>query len=373
MVQGGARALVGDPLLLHSSESEERAGDAIGAACILGLGLGVVVMLGGLVAHVWDGRLGNAFIALAVCVPFLVLQDLGRYLGFATRRPASALTLDVVWLVLVFAAVGALIATDTDTLWIFIAAWGASGAVAGLIVFWQHRRARTRLSLAWLRETWSVSWRYLVSYTSAQGSALLTAILTTAIAGPKAMAGIQGALLLQRPFVVFQIASMASGVVDVSRSAKERVTVLRMGTRISLLTTLVAIANGVVLLMLPDAVGEAVLGATWQAAEPLLLPAAAQIAMMGIMSGARSGLLGLRAVKLALRIDIVKTVLIVVLTAVGAVIGGAEGAMWAVAIGHALGAIIWWAALWYQVNQPGDETTSTVSPSVTDDANHLSD
>lgn len=361
MVQGAARALVGDPLLMHSSEVEERAGDAIGTSALLGLGLGVLVLVGGLVSHIWDGRLGDAFLALAVCIPFLVLQDLGRYLGFAMRRPAWSLALDVVWLVLVVAATSVLIVTDTDSLWIFIAAWGASGSVAGLMVFWQHRTTRIKLSLRWLRETWSDSWRYLASYTSAQGSALATAVLTTAIAGAKAMGAVQGALLLQRPFVVFQVASMASGVVDVSRSAKDRLTVLRMGTRISLLTTIVAVVNGAVLLLIPDRLGEALLGDTWDASQTLLWPAAVQIAMMGAMSGARSGLLGLRAVKLALRIDIVKTVLIVVLTVVGVIINGALGGMWAVALGHGLGAAIWWAALAYQLNQPDVEIPDDVA------------
>ncbi len=48
-------------------------------------------------------------------------------------------------------------------------------------------------------------------------------------------------------------------------------------------------------------------------------------------------------------------VLIVILMVVGAILGGAEGGMWAVAIGHAFGAIIWWSALLYQVGQPSPE------------------
>ncbi|GAA3518702.1 hypothetical protein GCM10022234_12740 [Aeromicrobium panaciterrae] len=374
LIQGVARALVGDPMLMHSAEAEERAGDAIGASTILGFGLAVFVLVGGVVAHIWDSRLGDAFLVLAVCIPLLILQDLGRYLGFAMQRPARALVLDVVWLVLVLAGTGVLILTDSDRLWVFIAVWAGSGAAAGLIMLWQLRTSRIRLSLDWLRETWSDSWRYLAAYTAAGGSALLTAVLTTAIAGAKAMGGIQGALLLQRPFVVFQIASMASGVVEVSRSSKQSADVIRMGTRISALTTAVAVVNGVILLMLPDALGEGLLGDTWSEAHPLLLASAAQIAMMGMMSGARSGLLGLRAVKLALRIDITKTVLIIVLTVVGVLINGALGGMWAVAIGHGIGAIIWWAALLFHLRTgvPPEPATELENEPVIDPSRGLS-
>lgn len=357
MVQGSARALVGEPLLLHPVEAEERPGDAIGTGCVLGLGLGLVVLLGGLAAHLWDGRLGNAMIALAVFVPFLVLQDLGRYLGFATRRPTSALTLDVTWLVLQFVAIAYLVVTDSRSLWQFIAAWAASGAAAGLLVLWQHRGTRIRLSLSWLAETWSFSWRYLISYTSTQGSGLAAAILLAAISGARALGGVQGALLLQRPFMTFQVAAVASGVGEISRAAADRLQVRRMVGKITLLTTGVALLNGIVLLALPDQLGEAVLGATWQEAKHLLLPTAAQILLIGLMIGFRTGLLGMRAVHKAVVIDVSTTVLILVLTVSGAIIDGAEGAMWGVAISHAAGATIWWAVFWIHTSKDQDVTT----------------
>lgn len=363
---GGARALVGDPLLVNSAESEERAGDAIGAGCLIGLGVGAVTLLGGVVAHVWDARLGDAFMALGVCAPLLVLQDLGRYLGMATRRPVLALVLDVVWLVVMFAGMGFLVVTDARSLWQFIAVWGGSGAIAGLLVFWQHRDTRVHLSLGWLRQTWHISWRYLISYSSAQGSVLITAILLTAIAGAKAMGAVQGALLMQRPFTVFVIASMATGVVDVSRSSGARRTVHRIAIKITILTTVVAALNGLVPFLLPDNVGEAVLGASWHPAQPLFLAAAAQTVMMGLVSGARSGLLGQRAISLAVRIDVLKTALVVVSTVVGAILGGAIGAMWAVAVGHGLGATIWWAAFRFHTNKHAPDDAATDDPEIAD-------
>ena len=294
----------------------------------------------------WDGRLGNGLVALGVFLPFLVVQDIGRYLGFATRRPERALTLDVTWLGLQLGAIAVLVVTNSHSLWQFILAWAASGALAGLLVFWQHRGARPRLSLSWLAETWAYSWRYLVSYSSTQGSGLVAAALLGAISGARALGAVQGALLLQRPFMTFQVAVIASGVGEVSRVADKLADVRRMVAKLTLLTTAVALVNGAVLLALPDALGRAVLGQTWSEAQHLLLPAAAQILLIGLMTGLRTGLLGMRAVHKAVVIDVVTTVLILILTAGGAYVGGAEAAMWGVAISHAVGVTIWVAVFW---------------------------
>lgn len=359
IVQGAARALVGEPLLLHPAEAEQKPGEMIGSGICLGLGLGLLVAVAGLLAHVWDARLGNALTALGVFLPLLVLQDLGRYLGFATRRPSSALTLDVTWLLLQLGAITGLVAIDADALWEFIAAWAGSGAVAGLLVFWQHRRSPIRVRLTWLTSAWSYSWRYLVSYTSTQGSGLLAAILLGAIAGAKALGAVQGALLLQRPFMTVQAAVIASSVGEISRRFTERDFVRAMVRRLTILTTGVALVNGIILLLVPDAVGRAFLGDTWAEAEQLLWPTAAQILLLGLVTGLRTGVLGLRRVDRAVVIDIVTTVLALVLSVIGAIIGGAEAALWGTVISNAVGFVIW-AVVFSRISR-ADEAASTPS------------
>jgi O-antigen/teichoic acid export membrane protein len=356
---GSARALAGEPLLLHPMEAERRPGDVVGTAAILGLGVGAMVVVTGSCALVWDGRLGHGLIALGIFLPLMIVLDVGRYLGFATRRPGRALTLDTAWLVLQVGAVAFLATTDAHSLWQFVTAWAASGAAAGLGVFWQHRRARPRWSLDWLSETWPYSWRYLVSYSSTQGSALAAEVLLGAISGARALGAVQGALLLQRPFMTFQVAVIASGVGEVSRTADDLRKVRQLVGRLTVLTSVVAILNGVVLLALPDALGRALLGETWLAAQDLLLPAAVQILLIGLMTGLRTGVLGMRAVHKAVKIDIVTTVLILVLTVAGALVGGAEAAMWGVALSHAVGATIWWTVFMLHTRGSGARFSGT--------------
>jgi len=340
--QGASRALVCEPLLVHPAEAEGRPGDAIGTASVLGVALGAVVAVAGLVAHVWDGQLGNAFLVLGICLPFLVLQDLGRYLGFATHRPASSLVLDLVWLGLVVVAVVVLSLTDRSSLTWFITAWAGTGALAGLLVFLQYRIRRPHFSLSWLRETWAYSWRYLVSFVATQGAALLTSIGVGAVAGTRALGAVRGAILLTRPVGLVQAASIAAGTAEISRLVPGSADVRRHVNRTTMLTTGLALANMGVLLVLPDALGKLVLGATWEPTQRLLLPATVQIVMLGLVCGTRAGLTGMRAVHKTVRIDVASTVIVSVATITGAVVNGALGAYWALVAGQGICAVIWW-------------------------------
>lgn len=351
--QGASRALVCEPLLVHPAEAEERPEDALGTAAVLGVSLGAVVAASGLVAHVWDGRLGNALLVLGACLPLLVIQDLGRYLGFATHRPAYSLLLDLVWLGVVVVAVAALSLADRATLTWFIVAWGGSGALAGLLVFVQHRVRRLRFSLSWLRETWAYSWRYLVSFTATQGAALVTSIGVGAVAGARALGAVRGAILLTRPVGMVQAASIAAGTAEISRLTPGSAEVRRHVNRTTLLTTGLALANMAVLLLLPDVLGRLVLGATWEPTQRLLLPASMQIVVLGLICGTRAGLTGMRAVRKTVRIDVASTVIVSAATVIGAVLDGALGAYWALVVGQGICAAIWWIV--YLTHTPGSE------------------
>jgi len=351
--QGASRALICEPLLVHPAEAEERPGDAIGTAAVLGVALGSVVAASGLVALVWDDRLGNALLLLGVFLPLLVLQDLGRYLGFATHRPGSSLVLDLVWLGLVVVAVGVLSVADRSSLTWFILAWAGSGAAAGLLVLGQYRIRRVHFSLSWLRETWAYSWRYLVSFTATQGAALVTSIGVGAVAGARALGAVRGAILLTRPVGMVQAASIAAGTAEISRLVPGSAEVRRHVNRTTVLTTGLALANMGVLLVLPDTLGRLVLGATWEPTQRLLLPATVQIVMLGLVCGTRAGLTGMRAVHKTVRIDVASTVIVSTATVVGAVIDGALGAYWALVVGQAIAAVIWWTV--YLTHQPGSE------------------
>ncbi len=360
VAQGVSRALVNDPLLVHPEEAEDRKGEVIGASCLLGLGIGVAVALIGLAVTAVDTTLGEAIAVLGLCLPLLALQDLGRYLGFAIQRPSSALVLDVTWLLLLVVAVIPLFITGTHSLPWLIAAWGGSGAVAGLLVFAQHRAHGVRLGLSWLRYTWSFSWRYLISYVSTQSGALAAASSVGAIAGATALGGVQGALLLVRPFTTLQIAVTAASIGHVTRLLGAAGDVIRRYIeKVSVLSTAAAAMNLIVIVVLPDSVGRAILGDSWEVAQPLLFATGVQILFLGLLTGPRAGLLGMRAIGKVMAIDIVTTGLVFAASIVGAEINGALGAIWAVTVVQALMTAVMWTT--FLRASPGRRTVATMA------------
>jgi O-antigen/teichoic acid export membrane protein len=336
------RGMVSDTLLVQTAASRERPGQAIGTAFVLAIllatGLGAIAV--GI--RFWDQMLGEALLALAVCLPLLVIQDVGRYLGFATERPMRAVVLDAVWLGAMVGAVAALFVTGTHSLTWLVAAWAGSGAVAGLVVLVWHRVHEIRLDLGWVKETWEMSWRLVASYAGMQISALGMSSEVGVLAGARALGGVQGTLLLVRPFTTFQVAATTHWMGEVARSGGRR-RIWRHALAGSTVAAAVAAANLAVMLLLPNRIGETLLGASWHPAKPLLLPAAVQIVILGLLTGPQAGLLGLRAMSKTLAIGMTTTAISVIAAGAGAALGGAKGALWLVDAGLAIVLGIWWA------------------------------
>jgi O-antigen/teichoic acid export membrane protein len=345
MVLAANRALVGGPLLVHPDEARERTREVIGSGIVVGFVLALVLLVLGLLAHLWDPRLGQAVIVLAVFMPWLILQDLGRFIGFALQRPALALRLDLAWLLLLLAGVAVLVVLEVESLSWFIATWAGSGAVAGASLLFRRGEEFPRLGIAWLRTTWSYSWRYLVGSVTSQGSMLAGASGVGAVAGARELGSGIGATLMVRPFMTFQIAAMAAGVSDVANDRSDRATVMRHVKRTTVVTTSIAVINTIIMLVLPDTLGRLVLGETWEYTQPLLLAAGIQVVLLGLITGPRAALLGLGIVRVSIPLDIISSLLYTVLMVIGAYINGALGAVWAVAAGLAVMTVVWWLAL----------------------------
>lgn len=346
LVQGVSRALVCDPLLVHAGELAKRRGEAIGTSCALGFGLATLLAVFALAVRAKQPELGEALLVLAPFLPLLMLQDLGRYLGVASQRPGKSVTLDAAWLLIVTAAVTALLIEHVHTLAWFIAVWAGSGAAAGLLVFWQQRGARLAVGLDWIRHTWQFSWRYLISYTSTQTSLLGASSAVAGIAGARALGAVQGTVLLARPFGTLQIAAVVGGAAEIARTGVSGRAVRKRIIGISTVASIVALVNAVIMLVLPDSLGVIVLGKTWHATKPLLLPTAVQLLCLGLITGPRAGLVGMRAPRRTMVIDMLNGALFLAAAVLGAAFDGARGALWAIALTQALLVSVWWIVCW---------------------------
>jgi hypothetical protein len=241
--------------------------------------------------------------------------------------------------------VAALFVTHSHNLPLLIGAWGASGGIAGLGIFWWPDTRQVHPGITWLRQTWGIGWRYLLIYGSSQGAALGMASEVGAIAGPRALGGAQGTVVLTRPFTNFQVAASTSCIGAVARSRGDRRSVWRLAMKFAGVTGAVAAANGVVMLVLPSAIGKALLGASWHAALPLRLPAAAGLVGSALWAAPAGALVGLKKMSTALRLQSATAVLLLASAGAGAAVNGAKGALWFMAAQAWLTTLVWWAVL----------------------------
>lgn len=353
-VLGSLRFWVSQGILVHPDEAESRRNDILSAG-ILGGALGSVLLLAGaglasaLQAH--DLALGLAIVS--AFVPILAVQDVGRFIAIAEGRPGLAMRFDLVWLVLVLVFLAGAIVADGGLV-MFLLSWTVSGSIAGLDAFLVLRRGRVKLTLSWIRDTWSFSWRYGVS---ALVNQLLFLSLITSIrvhSGAAGVAAVSAAQLLLRPYMAIFTALSSGGMREIAKRQKDGRHPHRAAVILSLLLAATAGVNAVLVFVLPDSLGHFLIKEAWDAAKPVQLPLSLNIVMAGFMAGPRIALLGLRAVRLTFRLEIILMPIVSILPITGALYGGVEWACWGVLVAQVILTCVWATAYVLRTRAPLD-------------------
>lgn len=343
-----SRGLATDPLVVrHSGAPTEEWRAAVrsstGTAVVVGL---VAAVACGSTGLVLGGTLGKAFLALGIVMPGILLQNAWRFVFFSAGKGAHAFANDMI-----FAA--ALV----PFLWLafgrysvawFVLAWGAAGAVAAVVGCLQVQLVPRVTGVAgWLSTQRDLGPRYLVENTSQGVSTQLHMYAVGAIVGLAAAGTIRGAELLLGPFVAVLMGVAMFAVPEATR-------VLRRSTRLLWYFCLVigavqaagTMAWGLALtFLLPDSVGEQVLGPVWATASLLILPTTFAVMNAGFSNGATTGLRALGAATRSLNAQVFTSVAYLLLGTAGAFAGGAFGSACGCALATLLGAVVWWRQL----------------------------
>ncbi|MFH9083718.1 hypothetical protein [Streptomyces sp. NPDC017673] len=342
-----SRGLATDPLVVRFSGVAEESwrgavarssgtalgvGAAIGAACLVaGLGLG--------------GRVGPAFACLGVLLPGLLLQDAWRFSFFAAGTGRKAFVNDLVWCVALVPAM--VVAAHVGSVAAFVLAWGASAAVAAVYGCFQSGiRPELGGAREWLREHRDLGYRYLVENVSLSGASQLRAYGLGAIVGVGAVGAVRGAELLMGPFLAVL---MGLSLVTVPEAARVlRQAPHRLGTFCLLLgggQAAAALLWGGSLLLLPQRLGDLVLGSVWHSASQLIAPITLSVAGAGLGTGAAAGLRALGAARRSLRSQLFASACYVGGGLGGAAVAGTVGSAWGVAAATVSGSAVWWLQL----------------------------
>lgn len=346
VVLGFSRALSTDPLLvLHGPDDSEglrSCRGAIGLNALIGVGVGMVIVGAGLV-------IGDAFgpvaIAVGLCMPVLLVQDGVRYSLIARRRPDRAVAVDLLWMgIMVTLAVAIVVADRGLSAWATVTIWSAGALVSILLAQkWVEGRPSFALVPPWLSRSRTLGWRFATEF-ALVGGAPQVVLLVVSLQALAAAGALRGGWVLFGPPAIL-LAGLGS--VALAEGAREwRRDPRRAQMFLGGLLALVVVADsawGLCLWFVPESVGAAVLGDTWPGAHQLV-PGLTVLAISTASLGL--GMAGLRSAGQAsrtMRITVPTMLGVVVAGSVGAILGEAQGAVWAMVAPTVLGAAgLWW-------------------------------
>jgi hypothetical protein len=343
LAQGVGRAVIGEPLLSRFSAADaptrgRLVPDIIGAALVVSLAGAAVV---GIAGPVVGGPAGSALLALAPVLPLVLLHDTWRYV-FIIDRPAAALSVDLVWMVAVFATLP-LAPPDAGAAW-FVTAWGATaglGAVAGMVI---GRRSLGRpRPLAWITTHRDMGGRFLGEFATGQAVGQVVLVAVGAIAGLSALGAVRAAQVIYGPLNTVHQGIYLALVPEGARTA-DAAHLRRLMVKASIVLVGIAAVWTVVVLLIPDSWGTALFEDTWSEAGDLMLPMGLAMVAGSAATGGFAGVRALGAARESLRARLRTVGPQLLLPLAGTAVGAGHGYALGFGLGHLVSAVIWWGA-----------------------------
>ena len=349
-ILSATRGLATDPLLVRFSGAppdlwRKAVASATATAACAGAVAGAVCIL---VALFLPPGLAGGFLALGVTLPGVMLQDSWRFAFFAQGRPTRALLNDLVWGVLLVASLGGLLATGQASVTTCALAFGGTATLAAGFGLLQSRiLPRPATVRAWLVDHKTLGGRYLVENISIGGARQVRFFALGGIAGLAAVGDTRAAEILMGPFLVILMGASQVSVPEAAHVLKSDPQ--RLEHFCGILGTVLATTAGVwgvtVLLLMPTGLGDLLLGPLWVPAAALLPPVIIGMFMGGFEIAAAAGVRALGAAPRSLRAQLTNAALYVLGGVTGALLDGARGSCWGVAIATTIGALVWWVQL----------------------------
>lgn len=325
-----ARALASDPLsVAHAADQPDALRTAVRASATMATLVGVLsgVVLAG-IGLAFGGDLGVLFLVTALVLPGVTLQDNIRFSLLVAKRPKAMFVNDLVWLVLQLPllAVVLILGGPPSAL---LAVWGVAGTVAALIGL---RQAGVLPGAPSVVRPWLVRHKTLWPYFALenvvfQATNVALIIIISALATLSEAGGIRAALLLFTPFTVISRGIVSVVVPEFARRAGDPAWVRRRGIVLGLMLVPLTLAWTGLCLLIPFDLGDAVLGDSWQYAEPVVLLVGLIVTVSMFLTGPQVGLRALGAARDGLAARMSSAALVLVVSAVGATWNGAEGAL----------------------------------------------
>ena len=327
--------------LERSGDDPRRAGDCL-AVALATAAIAAPLIVGG--GFLMDGRAQVlALVIFAALQPFLLMQDAVRSTLLAQGRPRDASLNDALTTAVQVAggATAAALGAGIDAM---IAVW-CTGAVVGSFFGFRQLHALPRLHRlrGWLRDVGQVGYPLLGEWAALAGAAQIAFLGIGAIAGVAALGSIRAAQTLLGPLGTFGLAVTAFAVPHLSAHPQSPRSARKFGLLISGMLVMVDLAWGGVLLVLPDSVGTALLGASWTGSQVVLLPLLIQQVAIAMTVGPNTLLAALSQTSRSFKLAVVHGVLLAVLGLLGALLLDVRAATYGFALASTLVVpVAWW-------------------------------
>lgn len=346
LCQGSVRAIFGEILLLKanrwSAETIRSKWTAnTSGVLIFSIALGCVIAT---ISVFIPDVIAATLLALAVSCPFLFLADNLRYWAYATKVPARAALIDALWLTFQTAAFSFLLVNDVQGSHLYVLSWGLSSAFPVLVILVVKRWSlRPRPALAMWKETRVPSSHYLGEYITLSAVQHATIFASAGFGGLAAAGGLRAAQTIMGPAnVVTGSANVVFLPIMAQVCASNPKRLPAVSTMVSCTWAIFIACTALLVQLIPDNLGAAFLGESWETGQYLTAILAVTLAFNGVSYGATSGLRALGASAKSLKFRLIAAPLTLGAVCLGAIQGGASGALIGLAASTIAQSLGWW-------------------------------
>lgn len=345
MVGGGVSTQLGRPL------------------AVLGAGSGLVVSCGLIAGSIVVAPPGRPYLMMmAAAAPVLVARDAVRLMLVLQQTYMLPVLADLLWIIGSVAAVAVSTTSDSGA---EVAAIWLLGGVASFVFF---VRGLASISPQTSVRMWVCGkWKYIATALTENlillSGVQLPPLIIGGIAGTAAVGLVRGAYTAFGPLTTIVVGAFPALIALVSESRRADQTRRRIAELGGLVVAGTALW-GVLLLLVPDPLGLALLGETWAAVRAALLPLTLFFSCSLLVSVLQAAVRGHDAWRHGLSAGVVTCVTTVGGAGIGAALSGADGGVWGMMLGAFAGTTAWAVALL----RADDASNRRAHPGVTTEA-----
>lgn len=283
IIIGAFQAFVGQELVLRTGSNKslrEASGNAIRFSVISSIFVSTATAI---VFIVFFPYFLMTLLPFLVALPFLVGQEIMRFACASQGRMRLALILDSIWilsLILLLLIITLGLPPDSIEAWHIGSIWAVSGvasfAVGSIFLPWFGKQ--TQSTTRYLARGY-IGRRFLIEFLAMRGTSQSLGLALGGFAGTVSAGAYRGASTLSGPLGVLLGTVSSFGAPLLRRVETHRRTNWLL--RLSCLLALVAILWTIFLALIPDYLGQLVLGETWTGAKDLIVPIALQTVALG--------------------------------------------------------------------------------------------